>query len=124
MLQYRLEFRTECEGLRFRLDHIAEPVPKIVELFTSEPSDVTTDMELEPLFLQEGELVGTKIGIETNGNAFFDFGVYDDLKRVRTTQDPRFGNATCFYEFFSPMLADYLSARITRVDNLEPGLCP
>ena len=80
-------------------------------------------MQLEPLFLKEGELVGTKIGIETNGNAFVDFGIYDDFKRVRTAQDPRFENAVCFYEFFSAPLAEYLSARISRVDNLEEGLC-
>ncbi len=124
VIQYRLEFRTECEGIRFRFDHIAEPVPKIVELFTREPLvHGSYGMQLEPLFLREGELVGTKIGIETNGNAFVDFGVYDDFKRVPTAQDPRFENAACFYEFFSAPLADYLSSRISRVDNLEEGLC-
>ena len=124
-LQYRLEFRTECEGLRFRFDHIREPVPEIVALFTREPLvNSTQDMpDLEPLFLNEGDLVGTKIGTVTNGNAAVDFGVYDDFKRAQTAQDPRFYNAACFYKFFSPTLADYLSARITRVDNLAPGLC-
>ena len=124
VLQYRLEFRTECEGLRFRFDHIAEPVPEIVALFTREPLvNSTLEMELEPLFLNEGDLVGTKIGTEPNGNAAVDFGVYDDFKRAQTAQDPRFYNAACFYKFFSPTLADYLSAQITRVDNLAPGLC-
>ena len=125
VLQYRLEFRTECEGLRFRFDHVAEPVPEIVALFTREPLVNSTHgmPDLEPLFLNEGDLVGTKIGTEANGNAAVDFGVYDDFKRVQTAQDPRFENAACFYKFFSPTLADYLSARITRVDNLAPGLC-
>ena len=124
VIQYRLEFRTECDGIRFRFDHIAEPVQKIVNLFTREPLiEGSAGMQLEPLFLKEGELVGTKIGIETNGNAFVDFGIYDDFKRVRTAQDPRFENAVCFYEFFSAPLAEYLSARISRVDNLEEGLC-
>ncbi len=125
VIQYRLEFRTECDGIRFRFDHIAEPVQKIVDLFTREPLvDGSTGMQLEPLFLKEGELVGTKIGIETNGNAFVDFGVYDDFRRVRTAQDARFENATCFYEFFSPSMAEYLSSRISRVAGLEEGLCP
>ena len=112
-------------GLRFRFDHIREPVPEIVALFTREPLvNSTQDMpDLEPLFLNEGDLVGTKIGTVTNGNAAVDFGVYDDFKRAQTAQDPRFYNAACFYKFFSPTLADYLSARITRVDNLAPGLC-
>ena len=124
VIQYRLEFRTECEGIRFRFDHIAEPVPEIVALFTREPLvDSSYGMELEPLFLNEGDLVGTKIGTEPNGNAAVDFGVYDDFKRAQTAQDPRFYNAACFYKFFSPTLADYLSAQITRVDNLAPGLC-
>ena len=124
VIQYRLEFRTECEGLKFRFDHIAEPVPKIMALFTREPLvDSSHGMDLDPLFLNEGDLVGTKIGIETNGNAFVDFGVYDDFKRIQTAQDPRFDNAACFYKFFSPTLADYLSARITRVDNLAAKLC-
>ena len=125
VIQYRLEFKTKCDGIRFRFDHIAEPVPKIVDLFTREPLvDGSYGMQLEPLFLREGELIGTKIGIETNGNAFVDFGVYDDFRRVRTAQDPRFENATCFYEFFSPSMAKYLSSRILRVDSLEEGLCP
>tara|TARA_B100001123_G_scaffold417926_1_gene521280 strand:- start:268 stop:1974 length:1707 start_codon:yes stop_codon:yes gene_type:complete len=123
-LQYRLEFRTECEGLRIRFDHIAEPVPEIVALFTRSPLvNSTSGMELEPLFLQEGDLVGTKIGTEANGNAAVDFGVYDDFKRIQTAQDVRFENAACFYEFFAPPLANYLSSRITRMDNLATELC-
>lgn len=35
--QYLLIFRTECEGLSFRFDHIREPILAIAELFTDDP---------------------------------------------------------------------------------------
>jgi hypothetical protein len=123
-LQYRLEFYTKCEGIRLRLDHVREPVPEIAALFTREPPvNDTRGVDVTPFEVKAGDLVATSIGFEADGNAFLDFGVYDDFKRVRTAQDPRFDNAACFYKFFSPTLADYLSARITRVDNLAEGLC-
>ena len=124
-IQYRLDFHTKCEGIKLRLDHVREPVPEIAALFTQEPLvNDTRGVYFTPVEVKEGDLVATSIGFETTGNAFLDFGVYDDFKRVQTALDPRFLNAACFYEFFSPALADYLSARITRVDNLADELCP
>ena len=123
---YGFRFRTPCEGLSFRFGHIIQLTPSVATLFDELSAQENTETLWfdEPLEMSEGDVIGTAIGFPLTGNAFVDFGVYDDFKRVRTTQDPRFHNAACYYEFFSPMLADYLSSRITRVDNLEPGLCP
>ena len=73
---------------------------------------------------KEGDLIATKIGFEVDGNAFLDFGIYDDLKRVSTSQDPRFQNAVCFYDFFPSEIASYLRGRVQRTDNLDPAICP
>ena len=125
-LNYGLRFRTPCEGLSFRFGHIIQLTPSVATLFDEFSAQENTETLWfdEPLEMSEGDVIGTAIGFPLTGNAFLDFGVYDDFKRVRTAQDPRFYNAACYYEFFSPMLANYLSSRITRVDNLEPGLCP
>jgi hypothetical protein len=141
-LQYRLEFRTKCEGLRFRLDHIGEPIPEIAALFTREPQ-VHSSIEVAqsggdydlPLFeMKEGDLVGTSIGMPSDiqpdtglrGNASLDLGVYDDFHRVLTSQDPRFTNAACYYDFFSPEIATYLRSKTLVNTPLEESLswCP
>ena len=123
-LQYRLEFQTKCEGIRFRFDHIREPVGAIAELFKREPREDSRGVSLEPMAFREGDLIATKIGFEVDGNAFLDFGIYDDLKRVSTSQDPRFQNAVCFYDFFPSEIASYLRGRVQRTDNLDPDICP
>ena len=32
---------------------------------------------------KEGDLIATQIGFLLDGNAFFDFGIYDDLKKCQ-----------------------------------------
>ena len=123
-LQYRLEFQTKCEGIRFRFDHIREPVKAIAELFGPEPKDDSRGISIGPMAFKEGDLIATQIGFLLDGNAFFDFGIYDDLKRVSTAQDPGFHNAACYYDFFNPEIASYLRERVQREDNLDPGVCP
>tara|TARA_Y100001947_G_scaffold63563_1_gene53493 strand:- start:2199 stop:3005 length:807 start_codon:yes stop_codon:yes gene_type:complete len=139
-VQYRLKFRTKCEGLRIRLDHIEELIPEIAALFTREPqiygstaaAQLGGDYDL-PLFeMKEGDLVGTSIGMPSDaepgtterGNAFMDFGVYDDFHRVPTAQDPRFTNAACYYDFFSPDIAAYLRSKTLINTPLEEDVCP
>jgi len=139
-LQHRLEFHTNCEGLRIRLDHIAEPIPEITALFTREPriqDSVATmqaggDYDL-PLFeMKAGDLVGTVIGLpldvltETGerGNAWVDLGVYDDFHRIPTAQDPQFRNAVCYYDFFSSEIATYLRSKTLINTPIEEDVCP
>ena len=139
-LQHRLEFHTSCEGLRIRLDHIAEPIPEIAALFTREPriQDSVATMQAGgdyalPLFeMKAGDLVGTVIGLpldvlpETGerGNAWVDLGVYDDFHRLPTAQDPQFRNAVCYYDFFSSEIATYLRSKTLVNTPLEEGVCP
>ncbi|HBV24864.1 MAG TPA: hypothetical protein DEB44_02910, partial [Acidimicrobiaceae bacterium] len=89
-----------------------------------EPKDDSRGISIGPMAFKEGDLIATQIGFLLDGNAFFDFGIYDDLKRVSTAQDPGFYNAACYYDFFNPEIASYLRERVQREDNLDPGVCP
>ena len=129
-LQYRLEFRTKCEGLLFRFDHIAEPVAEIAALFTREPSTQGStasvqsggDYELSPLEMDEGDLVATSVGFLQWGWAKFDHGIYDNFHRVPTAQHEQFLNATCFFDFYSPAIAELLRSRSPERDQVEESL--
>ena len=139
-LQHRLEFHTSCEGLRIRLDHIAEPIAEIAALFTREPriqDSLATmqsggDYDLSPFEMKAGDLVGTVFGLPSDvhpetgerGNAWLDLGVYDDFHRIPTAQDPQFINAVCYYDFFSSEIAAYLRSKTNINTPLEEGVCP
>ena len=127
--QYLLFFRTACEGLWFRFDHIREPVPAIVELFPNDPpvGDSRT-YAVGPLEMKEADLVGTSIGFVADGTAFVDFGVHDTFGRLPTPQPPnahgRFLSAVCLYTFFHPDTAAYLRSVEHPGLVAEEGLCP
>ena len=123
-VQYLLFFRTPCEGMSFRFDHIAVPIAQIESLFTEEPKEGDSrTSELGPLELKEGDVVGTRIG--TPGNVFVDFGVYDEFRRLPTTTHPNAGGlaAVCFYDFFSSDIASTLRSRVGGTYTIDPELC-
>ena len=125
--QYLLIFRTACEGLSFRFDHIREPVLAIAELFTDDPpvADSRT-YAVGPLEMKGADLVGTSIGFLEDGNAFVDFGVYDNFGRLPTPQHPNAqgSRAVCIYTFFDPDTAAYLRSVEHPGLVAEEGLCP
>jgi hypothetical protein len=125
-VQYLLSFRTECEGLWFRFDHVAEPVAAIIDLFTGEPGTGSGTVPIGPLELAEDDLVGTSFGTLADGNAFLDFGVYDEFARLPVPAHPAAGGlqAVCMYDFFSGEIAAYLRANEHPASVVEDGLCP
>ena len=127
--QYLLFFRTTCGGLWFIFDHIRGPVSAIADLFTNDPpvGDSHT-YKVGPLEMKEGDLVATSIGIISEGNAFLDFGVNDELGRLPRPQHPnaygRHLNAVCFFTFFDSETAAYLQAKVHADSVHEAELCP
>jgi hypothetical protein len=119
-VQYLLFFRSPCEGLSFRFDHIAVPNPDIESLFIEEPKEGDSrTSEIGPLAMSEGDVIGTP------GNVFVDFGVYDDFRRLPTPKHPNAGGlaAVCFYDFFSSEIASTLRSRVGGTYTIDPDLC-
>ena len=125
-VQYGLDFRTKCEGLRFGIGHLADLVDEISELFTTEPTEDTKVVDLPPLEFQAGDLLATAIGFRIDGNSFVGFGVNDDFLRMPTSKEPLFHNAVCYYGFFPPDIAsDLLSKTVHQTyEPVEEGVCP
>jgi len=124
--QHMLVFRTTCEGLSILFDHIG-PTSQITAFLDWEPVDSRT-RAIGPILFQEGDLVGTSIGIVGTGNAFLDFGVNDTFARWPTPTHPnahgRFLTAVCMYDFFDESTAAYLRANQHTGSTMEQGLCP
>jgi hypothetical protein len=123
-VQYLLFFRSPCEGLSFRFDHIAVPIADIESLFTEEPKEGDSrTSEIGPLSMSEGDVVGTRIGAP--GNVFVDFGVYDEFRRLPIPKHPNAGGlaAVCFYDFFNPEIASPLRSRVGGIYTIDPDIC-
>ena len=113
-VQYGLRFETECEGLWFTIEHMYELSPEVTPYFVDVPSqEAATSHRIGPLELLKGDLVGTQIGFPRDGNAFVAFGIFDDFGRIPTA-GPEFINAVCYYDFFSPDVAQELRAKTVR----------
>ncbi|OGC47362.1 hypothetical protein A2886_01925 [candidate division WWE3 bacterium RIFCSPHIGHO2_01_FULL_42_13] len=78
--QYVLYFLDDC-GIIYKLDHLRELTPKFAEIVSKIPmggeNDTRTTRIRPTVFTKKGELVATKVGLESNKNVFVDFGVYD-----------------------------------------------
>lgn len=78
--QYVLYFANDC-GIMYKLDHLRELTPKFEEIMSKIPmggENDTRTTKVEPtVFTAKGEHIATKVGLESDHNVFFDFGVYD-----------------------------------------------
>lgn len=78
-VQYMFDFMDSC-GIRYRLDHLATLTPEFQKLADKLPEakpDDSRTTKFEPVFIKKGTVIAYEIGIKTDSNAFFDFGVYD-----------------------------------------------
>lgn len=82
-IQYVLYFTNEC-GMAYKLDHLRELTPKFQKIMEKIPlagdNDTRSTAVFPPVSVAKGELIATKVGVESNKNVFFDFGVYDFRK--------------------------------------------
>ncbi|MCI0830018.1 MAG: hypothetical protein J4N67_07745, partial [Chloroflexi bacterium] len=77
--QILLFFSSPC-GFFYRFDHVSGLAPKIEEALQVITGPVTADSRTTfmspPLWVEQGEVVGTSVGIPPS-NIFVDFGLYD-----------------------------------------------
>ena len=83
-IQYVLYFTNNC-GMAYKLDHLRELTSKFQKIMEDIPLGGDTDTRstgvTPPVFVAKGELIATKVGMESTKNVFFDFGVYDFRQR-------------------------------------------
>lgn len=110
--QYLLFFSVPC-GFFYRFDHVrvlsAELSDALKDLPPPMSGDSRTTFVSPPLWLEQGEVVGTSVGIFPD-NIFVDFGLYDVRKPNNVVPnpawadfyagDPEFGHyGVCFFDY-------------------------
>jgi prepilin-type N-terminal cleavage/methylation domain-containing protein len=78
-IQYGFDIMNNC-GIMYRVGHLRElpdNLQKIAETFPEAgPSSMNTNVN-PAVFVKQGEVLATKVGITSVNNTFFDWGVYD-----------------------------------------------
>jgi prepilin-type N-terminal cleavage/methylation domain-containing protein len=78
-IQYGFDIMNNC-GIMYRVGHLRElpdNLQKIAETFPEAgPSSMNTNVN-PAVFVKQGEVLATKVGITSANNTFFDWGVYD-----------------------------------------------
>lgn len=78
-VQYTFDIINNC-GVMVRVGHIRElsaSLQKIADAWLA-PSASSATQQIDPVvYIKRGDTIGTKVGILTSGNTFFDLGVYD-----------------------------------------------
>lgn len=116
-IQYTFDFIHPC-GIMYRLGHIRELTPKFqafAEAFPAATQDSATTNINPPVWVEYGELIGTKIGIIETGNVFLDYGVYDLRTRNESAADTTYAatyngqlalNAICWLDYLGDSSED------------------
>lgn len=78
-VQYGFDIMNNC-GIMYRVGHLRElpgNLQKIAETFPEAgPSSMNTNVS-PAVFVKQGEVLATKVGIIKTSNTFFDWGIYD-----------------------------------------------
>ena len=134
--QYLLFFSVPC-GFFYRFDHVRVVAPKLAEalkdLPPATPGDSRTTYINPPVWIEQGEVVGTSIGISLS-NIFVDFGLYD----VRTPNnvipnpdwadlyaaDKEFGHyGVCFFDYLPAAHGEILRSLPTGIEGKTSDYC-
>jgi hypothetical protein len=112
---YLLGFTVSCE-VRYKLDHITEPIDKIRDQLPREPilGDSSTNALTQPITFAAGDLIGYTYGTKHAHN--WDFGVYNATKPAGLGSD----HAICPFDYFLPELQSVYVAKLGNGVNSEP----
>lgn len=87
-VQYAFSIMNNC-GVAVTIGHLRELTPdlqKIAETFPEPTQNSATHNVSPPVYIKQGEVLATKIGILGDKNTFFDWGVYDYRQRNKASQ--------------------------------------
>lgn len=95
-IQYVFDFVNSC-GIKYRLGHLrtlSETFTKIADQFPqAQEMDSRTTQINPPVKIKAGDIIATAVGLISEGNAFFDFGVYDLRQTNEASKNPTFQTA-------------------------------
>lgn len=78
-IQYTFDVMNNC-GVMFRLGHLRElptNLQKIADTWPAPTSSSATQNVNPPVYVKQGDVMANKVGLITEKNTFFDWGVYD-----------------------------------------------
>lgn len=94
-LQYTFDAMNNC-GIMYRVGHLRE-LPENLQKIAStwpEPTSNSATQSISPaVFIKQGEVLATKVGILAEKNTFFDFGVYDYRNLNEASKSPAYQSA-------------------------------
>lgn len=92
-IQYVFDFVNSC-GIKYRLGHLRTLSPTFVTLANQFPEaqemDSRTTQINSSVKVKTGDSIATAVGLLGEGNAFFDFGVYDLRQENEASKNPTF----------------------------------
>lgn len=78
-VQYTFDIMNNC-GVMTRLGHLRElpaDLQKIADSWPQPTASSATQSVNPPVYVKQGEVLATKVGLLTEKNTFFDWGIYD-----------------------------------------------
>jgi hypothetical protein len=78
-VQYDFDIMSNC-GVMTRLGHLRElpqKLQQIVETLPAPSENSTIENVKQPVYVKRGEVLATKVGLLSENNTFFDWGVFD-----------------------------------------------
>ena len=134
--QYLLFFSVPC-GFFYRFDHVLVVSPIISEALKDLPPATSGDSRTTyinpPLWVEQGEVVGTSVGIPPS-NIFVDFGLYDVRTPNNVTPNPawadiyagdkEFGHfGVCFFDYLPGDHGELMRAYPTGKEGKTSDYC-
>jgi len=114
-IQYTFDFVNPC-GIKYRLGHLrtlSATFASLAEQFpAAQDMDSRTTQINPPIAVKAGDTVATAVGLLSEGNAFFDFGVYDlrqfneasvdaTFQKVHADDQDQAWHAVCWFDLLS-----------------------
>lgn len=86
--QYMIDVINNC-GISYRMDHLRKLSPRIAGILESlgGPKESSATSNVDPTFVEKGDLLATEIGFSDIENFFYDLGVYDLRQKNESSQN-------------------------------------
>jgi hypothetical protein len=92
-IQYVFDFVNSC-GIKYRIGHLRTLSPAFENIANQFPEaqemDSRTTQVIPNVEIKAGDIIATAVGLLEEGNAFFDFGVYDLRQENEASKDTTF----------------------------------
>jgi prepilin-type N-terminal cleavage/methylation domain-containing protein len=94
-VQYTFDAMNNC-GVMYRVGHLRElpaDLQKIADTWPAPSASSATHSVNPPVYVKQGAVLGTKVGLLKSNNTFFDLGVYDYRQPNEASKSPAYQSA-------------------------------